>query len=503
MTSRLLFAALAAAGAAVAADSAVSQAASRLEQKAAQAPKAVAVEVRLRAAQVLQPRYPELARKLLNATLEELRGSRDWEPGLAVLQSLAEISPSDAVALVPNLRQGASQTMITALVYANHSDQAVALYKQTAASLPDPLSPADAWWLITASSPLAKALPDAVAESYERVIRAASAPDYGRDAKNPMTGTIQMGSTSIKTGSYRETLLILAGARLRVLAPERFEKFSETFARWNITGPAVYRGNGTPAPPEVAAISKRMGTMRGLPTDADRTQLVKELVPQIRALPGPQKLGMIQSLANVATEGDLGKEALGAVAATLAGALRESNPSSPLGDGYLELAKLVRYEHLAAPPDPSLDAAQALLELRERVQQENGFTLTSLDGKTYTLAALKGRIVLLNFWATWCPPCRKEMPDMERLYRTYESKGLTVIAVSDEDRATVAGFLAKNNYTFPIALDPGRTVNTAFTVEGIPKSFIFDREGRLAAQSIDMRTEKQFLELLKMAGLEE
>ena len=174
----------------------------------------------------------------------------------------------------------------------------------------------------------------------------------------------------------------------------------------------------------------------------------------------------------------------------------------PYGDAWIELAKLVRYEKVAAPfTDASLDAAGALLELRERIQQENGFTLTSIDGKTYTLAGLKGRVVLLNFWATWCPPCRKEMPDMEKLYRELESKGLTVLAVSDEDRETVTKFLEKNPYTFPVLLDAGRKVNTAFMVEGIPKTFIFDREGRLAVQSVDMRTEAQFRELLKLAGL--
>ena len=130
------------------------------------------------------------------------------------------------------------------------------------------------------------------------------------------------------------------------------------------------------------------------------------------------------------------------------------------------------------------------------------FTLQSLDGPSSSLHQYRGRIVVVNFWATWCPPCRKEMPDMEKLYRSFEPKGLTVVAVSDEDRATVEEFLAKNHYSFPVALDPDRKVNTAFNVEGIPKSFIFDREGRLAAQAIDMRTESQFMELLKLAGLE-
>ena len=172
------------------------------------------------------------------------------------------------------------------------------------------------------------------------------------------------------------------------------------------------------------------------------------------------------------------------------------------GDYYIVLARLVRYEHLPVPPGAALDAALALLELREQIQQENGFTVTGLDGQTYTLAGLKGRVVLLNFWATWSPLCRKEMVDMEKLYHRYEQKGLTVIAVSYEDRAKVEQFLAKNSYSFPIALDPDRKVNTAFSVEDVPKSFIFDREGRLAAQTIHMRTESRLLELLKIAGLE-
>ncbi|MCU1237947.1 MAG: Redoxin domain protein, partial [Candidatus Solibacter sp.] len=336
--------------------------------------------------------------------------------------------------------------------------------------------------------------------------RAASAEEYAGDVKPQITGTIQMGQTSIATDNTRDTLLILAGARLRLVSPERYEKYQDLLAKWKIGGTVIFRPTNTASAPtpEVMAISKRMGTMRGLPTDADRSALVKTLVPEIAALPPQQKLGLIRSMASVSTEGDLGKDALGMVAVTLAGALRESAklPGS-YGDSYIELAKLVRYERLEVPSSPGLDAAQAVLELRERVQQENGFTLTSLDGKTYTLDGLRGKIVLLNFWATWCPPCRKEMPDMEKLYRTYEKKGLTVIAVSDEDRETVANFMAKNNYTFPIALDPGRKVNLAFSVEGIPKSFIFDREGRLAAQAIDMRTEAQFMELLKLAGLEE
>jgi len=258
-----------------------------------------------------------------------------------------------------------------------------------------------------------------------------------------------------------------------------------------------------PAPPaELAAIQAKMGQMRKLPTDEDRAKLVLEIVTDIRALPaGMSKLGPSYGLANLITEGDLGKEALTAAASTLALALQES-PGSP-AFYYVELAKLIRYEHITPlPADPSLDAATALLELHDRIVQASGFTLTALDGKTYSLDSLRGKVVLLNFWATWCPPCRREMPDMEKLYQRFSSKGLVVLAVSDEKRETVDEFLAKQHYTFPVVLDPGRTVNTAFGIEGIPNSFLFDRDGKLVAQSIDMRTERQFLEMFKAAGLE-
>jgi peroxiredoxin len=171
-------------------------------------------------------------------------------------------------------------------------------------------------------------------------------------------------------------------------------------------------------------------------------------------------------------------------------------------DPYIELASLVRFEHLAVrQSDSALDTAGSLLALEEELHQEAGFKLTGLDGKTYSLLALRGHVVLLNFWATWCPPCRKEMPDMESLYRRLQAKGLIVLAVSDEDRETVASFEEKQKYTFPILLDPDRKVNTSFNVEGIPKSFLFDRDGKLVSQAIDMRTEAQFLEMLKVAGM--
>jgi peroxiredoxin len=240
--------------------------------------------------------------------------------------------------------------------------------------------------------------------------------------------------------------------------------------------------------------------LRGVP-DNERAGVTKKLALEIRQLPkGANKLRLASGLANLSTEGDFGHDTLQEVATTLAETLR-TQPASP--DAYLELAQLIRYEHVAASLDsPQFTAAMASLEATDRKRQTADFTLSDLHGKSWTLKDLSGKVVLVNFWATWCPPCRKEMPDLEKLYKRFQDRGLIVLALSDEDSAKVQPYVAKGGFTFPVLLDPGRKANEAFEVQGIPKSFVFDRAGKLAAQAIDMRTEKQFLAMLALAGLQ-
>jgi peroxiredoxin len=246
--------------------------------------------------------------------------------------------------------------------------------------------------------------------------------------------------------------------------------------------------------------------LRSLPDDA-RARATQQLALDIRALPaGDHKLGLANELANLSTEGDFGHDTLQAVATTLAAALGEhpvpeerGGPAMP----YLELAQLVRYEHVQASVDsPQFGKAMAELEADDQRRQQADFTLADLNGKTWTLKSLQGKVVLVNFWATWCPPCRKEMPDLETLHKQFKKKGLVILAISDEDASKVKPFIAEKGVSYTVLLDPGRRVNTLFNVMGIPKTFIYDRSGKLAAESIDMRTRKQFLALLAQAGLE-
>jgi peroxiredoxin len=241
--------------------------------------------------------------------------------------------------------------------------------------------------------------------------------------------------------------------------------------------------------------------------DTVRARTTKELALQIRQLPVvPNKLKLAGALANLSTEGDFGRDTLQEVTTTLASALREQPPAGKPGqpnDLYISLASLVRYEHMQAQSD-NLQFSEALsrLEAADAARQQADFTLSDLQGNPWHLRDLRGKVVLVNFWATWCPPCRKEMPDLQALYDKYKDQGFVVLSISDEEAAKVQPFITERKISYPVLLDPGRKVDALFQVEGIPKSFVYNREGKLVAQSIDMRTRNQFQAMLAQAGLQ-
>jgi len=137
---------------------------------------------------------------------------------------------------------------------------------------------------------------------------------------------------------------------------------------------------------------------------------------------------------------------------------------------------------------PQFAEAMAQREANDADRQNADFTLTDLQGKGWNLKDLRGQVVLVNFCATWCAPCRKEMPDLDALYSKFKDQGFVVLAISDEETAKVAPFINQRKISYPVLLDPGRKVNDLFVVEGIPKSLVPDRNGKMVAQSIDMRT---------------
>jgi peroxiredoxin len=110
-----------------------------------------------------------------------------------------------------------------------------------------------------------------------------------------------------------------------------------------------------------------------------------------------------------------------------------------------------------------------------------GFRLPTLAGGERSLASWRGQVVVLNFWATWCPPCVAEMPSLERLHRALGPEGLAVVTVStDESQEAVEAFVRRHGLTLPVLRDPGgRVVARAYRVSRYPQTFVLDRHGLL------------------------
>ena len=112
------------------------------------------------------------------------------------------------------------------------------------------------------------------------------------------------------------------------------------------------------------------------------------------------------------------------------------------------------------------------------------FTTTLVDGSDFTLSDYEGKVILLNFWATWCGPCVGEMPAFTQLVETY-GEDLALLAVNcGEDEETVTAFLEKNGYTFPVALDPEYEISSLYPTDGIPYTVVIGPDGTVAVTQV-------------------
>ncbi len=141
----------------------------------------------------------------------------------------------------------------------------------------------------------------------------------------------------------------------------------------------------------------------------------------------------------------------------------------------------------AAPPQPELGHKLSPLA---PPRPATGFELPDMDGKVYALKALKGQVVMLNFWATWCPPCRRELPSMEALYRLLKQDGFTVLAINQwEDPDHVFAFTGQLSPapTFPILFEKRGDLAKAYGVKGLPTTFIIDKQGNVVYRAVGGR----------------
>jgi cytochrome c biogenesis protein CcmG/thiol:disulfide interchange protein DsbE len=132
------------------------------------------------------------------------------------------------------------------------------------------------------------------------------------------------------------------------------------------------------------------------------------------------------------------------------------------------------------------------------------FTLNDLSGQPVKLSSLKGQVVLINFWATWCGPCKEEMPAIQQAYDARKGQGFSVLAVNlNEPAGDVQGYVSNLKLNFPVLLDAGDSVSNLYRVRGYPTSFFIDRSGTVAIEHVGMMSDAQLAANLASLGLGE
>ena len=130
------------------------------------------------------------------------------------------------------------------------------------------------------------------------------------------------------------------------------------------------------------------------------------------------------------------------------------------------------------------------------------FALQNLEGSNVRLKELRGKLIVLDFWASWCRPCQKELSDVQKLYGELASKGVIFIGVDDEDADTVKNFVKANGYNFPMLLDSKQTVHQLYDVRWAPTTVVINRKGKIVARYVGAGGEAQLRRALKTAGLD-
>jgi thiol-disulfide isomerase/thioredoxin len=144
--------------------------------------------------------------------------------------------------------------------------------------------------------------------------------------------------------------------------------------------------------------------------------------------------------------------------------------------------------HSKTPPQASAPAASLALERPAQALSAPDFMLESVSGKRVSLKEFRGKVVFLNFWATWCVPCRDEMPLMEALYREYKDQGLAIVAVDfRENKATVRRFFDELGLSFDALLDVDGEVSEQYGAFSLPLTYFIDRDGRFVGKVVGIR----------------
>ena len=139
----------------------------------------------------------------------------------------------------------------------------------------------------------------------------------------------------------------------------------------------------------------------------------------------------------------------------------------------------------------SLDGGQPDEEVVIADKYENNFTLEDIEGDEVSLSDFSADVIVLNFWATWCPPCREEIPDFIAVYDKYKDRGVQFIGVSNEDAATIKDFADYFGINYLLLVDSNSDIMRKWDIRAIPTTYIFEGNGRMVYKNVGMMTREQ------------
>ena len=235
--------------------------------------------------------------------------------------------------------------------------------------------------------------------------------------------------------------------------------------------------------------------------EATRDAAFREMLQRIRKAPKEYRLALASNLAVSAGEAATESATLQETADLLVEEVREK-PGSGVALAVTSLAEFAFYRHIRVSLDTPLYRAELVkLEEQASIRANGDFALSDTQGKAWHLKSLAGKVVLVNFWATWCAPCQREMADFQTMYSRFAKQGLVILAITGEDAATVKRYLAEHPVTFRVLLDPSGVTQKQFLINGFPHSVLYNREGKMVAQIPGPLTTQQLLDTFRQAGI--
>jgi len=371
--------------------------------------------------------------------------------------------------------------------------------------------------------------PDSVRGALTRLLPLFADPAFLADFRNPISMKVIVGRQELETKSARDTALIRLCALAKVLAPELLSQHAELFdARLSvirtlddalaIAAGKVQQVNPNPRGFDFSKanldlvwsewrkpmdVRPRLGAAGELLLRPDvpipqKKKLVSEMVEAIPSAKKEERAYAADDLIWYAERARLDSSTIRPAVELLV----RSIPDSPEFDVDNHTAATVKAHRIAlGPRDASLRARIALLELEDSLSGLYSFTLPALDGGKVSLKNLRGQVVLLNFWATWCGPCRDEKPVLQKLYDDLKHKGLIVLAITDEEAPIVKRFVRESKIGLPILFDQARETFEHYGIQGLPKTIILNRQGRPVAWPLTAIDEAALRTALAAAGL--